>query len=398
MITRPEQHQMNRTLIEILSGLAVIVILASFYHQIGQLRVHNKDVVVLRQMVEEAIADVGSKQEIDEVRRQLLANMETKLGRLEGRLANASATGRTTEKLQRQLEETQREADRFKVEIERDVMRTREIVDAYQEAVQAVERKAEDGLLATRNDIQQLSGRVLPDRHVLTRTMLMPTVQLNGEDTVGSGTIIFSGVNPKTRKIESYVLTSYHVVRNILADSPKSARDGIAITIYRDAGNIEVRGDMITHNRKIDAALMRLRSQEVLPHVAAVSSREESDRVSVWDPICAVGCPLGNDPIPTQGEISSTRNELGGSNYWMINAAAYFGNSGGGVYSTESRELIGVFSKIYTHGLGTATVIPHMGLCTPLPLIREWLEEQEMDWVLNSEKLDAARTVAATPR
>ena len=135
MITRPEQHQMNRTLIEILSGLAVIVILASFYHQIGQLRVHNKDVVVLRQMVEEAIADVGSKQEIDEVRRQLLANMETKLGRLEGRLANASATGRTTEKLQRQLEETQREADRFKVEIERDVMRTREIVDAYQEAV-----------------------------------------------------------------------------------------------------------------------------------------------------------------------------------------------------------------------------------------------------------------------
>ncbi|MDP6929886.1 MAG: hypothetical protein QF412_09325, partial [Planctomycetota bacterium] len=144
---------MNRTLIEILSGLAVIVILASFYHQIGQLRVHNKDVVVLRQMVEEAIADAGSKQETDEVRRQLLANMETKLGRLEGRLANASATGRTTEKLQRQLEETQREADRFKVEIERDVMRTREIVDAYQEAVQAVERKAEDGLLATRNDI-----------------------------------------------------------------------------------------------------------------------------------------------------------------------------------------------------------------------------------------------------
>ena len=30
--------------------------------------------------------------------------------------------------------------------------------------------------------------------------------------------------------------------------------------------------------------------------------------------------------------------------------------------------------------------------------VSEWLEEQEMDWVLNSAKLDTATTVAAAPR
>jgi len=45
--------------------------------------------------------------------------------------------------------------------------------------------------------------------------MLLPTVQLNGDDTVGSGTLVFSAGTRRNDQVESYVLTSFHVVRNI---------------------------------------------------------------------------------------------------------------------------------------------------------------------------------------
>ena len=96
----------------------------------------------------------------------------------------------------------------------------------------------------------------------------------------------------------------------------------------------------------------------------------------VFAPIYAAGCPLGNDPIPTRGEIASVHHEVDGTDYWMISAPTYIGNSGGGVYDEATHELLGIFSKIYTHGNLRPTVVPHMGLVTPLARIYEWLEAE----------------------
>ena len=57
------------------------------------------------------------------------------------------------------------------------------------------------------------------------------------------------------------------------------------------------------------------------------------------------------------------------------NAPTYIGNSGGGIFDAESHELLGIFSKIYTHGNLRPTVVPHMGLVTPLQDIYAWCEE-----------------------
>ena len=130
---------------------------------------------------------------------------------------------------------------------------------------------------------------------------------------------------------------------------------------------------------------------------AVPRSRRDVD-VRVWERVYTVGCPLGNDPIPTRGEISSVKNQLNGTNYWMINAPTYFGNSGGGVYLAESRELVGVFSKIYTHGRGNPIVVPHMGLCTPMDSIYAWLERDGMEFVLEERALAAPELeIAAKP-
>ena len=118
--------------------------------------------------------------------------------------------------------------------------------------------------------------------------------------------------------------------------------------------------------------------------------RELGSEVRVWDQIYAIGCPLGNDPIPTRGAISSIENRLNGTNYWMVNAPTYYGNSGGGIFDAESRALIGVFSKIYTHGRSNPIVIPHMGLCTPITSIYKWLDEQKLAYAIEGHPAGAA--------
>ena len=71
----------------------------------------------------------------------------------------------------------------------------------------------------------------------------------------------------------------------------------------------------------------------------------------------------------------------------MINAPTYFGNSGGGIYRADTHQLIGVFSKIYTHGKGRPVVVPHMGLCTPIDQIYDWLEDNKLSHLLSSESV-----------
>ncbi len=69
-------------------------------------------------------------------------------------------------------------------------------------------------------------------------------------------------------------------------------------------------------------------------------------------------------------------------------------------YATATRELIGVFSKIYTHGKGTPVVVPHMGLCTPIELVYEWLEKEKLDHLLQSScvpRVDLSQ-LAAPPK
>ena len=71
---------------------------------------------------------------------------------------------------------------------------------------------------------------------------------------------------------------------------------------------------------------------------------------------------------------------------WMINAPTYLGNSGGGVFLAGSRRLLGVFSKIYTHGTMRPDVIPHLGLCTPISSVVDWLEETDYRFVTEKPK------------
>jgi S1-C subfamily serine protease len=386
---------MKRTLLEVSAGLAVLVLLASFHHQISHLRQHSEEMRGFRDVVQTTLAKAQTHREIDTVRRDILSRVETKIRDLEVRIAEASQSSEQAKELRSTLEAERAEYTRFKSEILSDVDRTKSLIDTYVDEMRSSTRSAVATIDQTRSDLARVKEELHLDHAALTRTMLAPTVQLNGDDTVGSGTLVWSDVSPKSKQVETYVLTSYHVVRNILADTPSARSDGVRVTVYLSpTEREEVRADMLVFEARIDAALLKLRTDKRFVTLAHSLRRDEIGDVRVWDSVYAVGCPLGNDPIPTHGEISSLRNELNGSNYWMINAPTYFGNSGGGVYHARTRRLVGVFSKIYTHGKGTPVVIPHMGLCTPIDLIHQWLEREKLEWALNGE---ATADVAAAP-
>jgi hypothetical protein len=239
------------------------------------------------------------------------------------------------------------------------------------------------------------------DRHLVVEArdvvrmwseLVGPTVQLAGENSVGSGVLLRSHEVPSAVPGETtyvtYVLTAWHVVRDIVEGDLERP---VPIVIYpEDGSTIRETATLLRHEPTLDAALLMLDSSEPFVFGAALAPRSRLGAVRIFDAIYAVGCPLGNDPIPTPGEIATCHHLVDGLNYWMINAPTYIGNSGGGIFDAESHELLGIFSKIYTHGSLRPTIVPHMGLVTPLASIYDWLDTVGFGQLIPAEPVVAA--------
>lgn len=269
------------------------------------------------------------------------------------------------------------------------------------EAVQAdVKVRLESVEGRIREDLKRLETiqsqtKVSRDIESMRADMLAPIVQLTGDDTVGSGVLLYSQKEPDGKPL-TVVVSSYHVVRNILAESGASKERGIRLNFYASGATVPELADMVAHDEDTDLVLLKVRGGSIYPTAARMLPAANIGRVSVFTSIYAVGCPLGNDPIPTGGEVASLRNQVNNNNYWMINAPTYFGNSGGGVFLAETRELVGVFSKIYTHGSGRPTVIPHMGLATPIDVVTKFLEKNGYGFIVQKPQPGATAVEAGT--
>jgi len=203
--------------------------------------------------------------------------------------------------------------------------------------------------------------------------LMGPAVRLSGGGTVGSAVLLPGEPSPNGWRTR--VLTAWHVVRDIRLGLDEGA--AIPVAVYSEDGSVcEEYARLLCRNVEMDIALLELTSTTARLPEARLASRKTLDAIEVFEPIYAVGCPLGNDPIPTHGELSDPHHDVDGTNHWMISAPTYIGNSGGGIFHAETDELIGIFSKIYTHGTLRPTVVPHMGLAVPLTEIYDWLERE----------------------
>lgn len=246
----------------------------------------------------------------------------------------------------------------------------------------------------TRVQLERFESRVESDTSAQWRSMVAPTVQLAGETTVGSGVLLPSRpVEGDPARFRTLLLTSWHVVRDIRAGSTDAECPIPVILRDQDGRKTDFTASVVAHDVPLDAALLVLDTDRRIDFGAQLPSRARLQAARVFDPVVAVGCPLGNDPIPTEGHLSDLHHEVNGERFWMISAPTYIGNSGGGIYSHGTRELMGIFSKIYTHGAIRPTVIPHMGLVTPLEEFYDWIDGSGKARVI--ETADGAAVVLA---
>lgn len=238
------------------------------------------------------------------------------------------------------------------------------------------------------------------------RCMILPTVQLRGNGTVGSGVLVYSEPQPEVGPGEgstcsTFVLTAYHVVTEVLGDRlDRGIVDEVHVLRPDDPEKTRVfSARLVLSDRKRDLALLRLNTSERFLQTAKWRSRSGLSDIDVFRQAYAVGCPLGNRPLPALGEISSKAKVVGDQTFWMLSAPIYFGNSGGGVFLADTYELIGISSMIYTYGKTNPVVVPHLGLFVPLETIYEWLDSEGYSFLYSKRPIPAERlwTLTAPP-
>ncbi len=246
--------------------------------------------------------------------------------------------------------------------------------DARWREVEGLATRAERMADAANVGVREVEREIEHDPDRLWHDLLGPTVQVSGDETVGTGVILAASQTPNGADPSTYVLTAWHVVRDLFLD-PDAPPPNISITVYSaDKRPRTEFGTLVEHDADLDVALIRLQATQRLDVGARLARREKLAATRVFERIYAVGCPLGNDPIPTFGEIADIHHVVDGQHYWMISAPTYIGNSGGGIFDADTHELLALFTKIYTHGTVRPMVVPHMGLATPLAAVYDWLD------------------------
>jgi len=307
-----------------------------------------------------AVASLESTRELDRRLREAEGNLGAMGAAIEAQSSNLLELEQTQAAFAPGLEKELRERD------ERLLKR----YDALSSMVESARRETEHNQKVVAQLNESLASHA--DLQAMWRELVGPVVQLAGDTSVGSGVLLRS--EPRAEGgYRTRLLTAWHVVRDIQGDPP-DLKLPVPVRIYHENGTTRMeQAKLLVHDPKLDAALLELETPDALEFSARLAPRSRLDGTRIFDGIVAVGCPLGNDPIPTRGEIATCQHEVDGERYWMINAPTYIGNSGGGIFDAETHELMGIFSKIYTHGSLRPTIVPHMGLVTPLTKIYDWL-------------------------
>lgn len=318
--------------------------------------------------------------ELDRVR-TLLARLELRFGALQEELELRAAEFEDRElELGRWRE---RYAENLSQRVE---TRLSEVDRGARERWSSLEAELSAAALLARETEARLSelSPCAPDGATLWKDLMAPTVQLAGEGTVGTGVLLPSEPG-EDGAWSTPLLTAWHVVRDILAEDPGGPQV-VPVRMYESDGSAsDQRARLLRYDPTLDVALLELETTERIDRGARLASRARLASLQTFDPVYAVGCPLGNDPIPTWGSIADAHHEVEGSRYWMVSSPTYIGNSGGGIFDARSHELVGIFSKIYTHGSLRPTVVPHMGLATPLDDVYDWLEAEGIVGLAPSE-------------
>ena len=220
-----------------------------------------------------------------------------------------------------------------------------------------------------------LKSRQNKPSEALHKLVLYTSVQIESKDSIGGGTIV--NVERNSGKFTGYVITAHHVIRK----SIEGKETPIKVKLYGVNGFCETcEAELLCFEKNKDLALIKISTEHEINR-ARMSAKESVESIKVFSKIYTLGCPLGHDPLPTPGHVSSINKKISNQVYWMMSAPTVFGNSGGGVFLEESCELIGVTNMVCTFDNIISTPVYHMSIFLPIKDVYEWLDSINMSHV-----------------
>lgn len=223
---------------------------------------------------------------------------------------------------------------------------------------------------------------------LISQKALEPTVQLDKGENAGAAVIVKREKLSTDSGYRYLVITAFHTLRNFgmnvaamksiersdqSNDQKKSFYQFQGVYPYVDGERQTVhQGDVIAYHKNLDAAFIEFTSDLELS-AASLPHPEVLRTIHLWDEVVLIGCPLGLDPYLTRGEITDLNHVYDGKKFQLVSAPAYYGNSGGGAYLLETGQLIGILSKVYTHGHYKPEAVPHLAVLVPLGEIYAWV-------------------------
>ena len=183
------------------------------------------------------------------------------------------------------------------------------------------------------------------------------------EESSGGGIATGSGILIDK---EGHILTNNHVIEG-----------ASKVEVKLGSSDTEHEAEVVGADPATDVALLK---------VSAPASEERplslgnSAKVSVGDPVVAIGNPFGLDRTVTAGIVSALQRQIQAPNGFSIShviqtdAAINPGNSGGPLINSEG-QVIGINSQIQTGGSGDGNV--GIGFAVPINTAREVVEQIE---------------------
>ena len=221
------------------------------------------------------------------------------------------------------------------------------------------------GTCPTNRTLIQIGGSAMDAKAIAS--LVTPTVvSISVSASAGSGT--GSGSIYKSSASGSYIVTNNHVIED--------AATGGTIKVEFTNGD-QVSATIVGRDPMYDIAVLFIKTGN-LPTIAI----GDSSKVSVGDPVLAIGSPLGLASTVTSGIISAlnrpvTTGNVGSESYVnaiQTDAAINPGNSGGALVDAKGR-IIGVNSAIATLSSGGVGGSIGLGFSIPINEAKRVIDE-----------------------
>jgi S1-C subfamily serine protease len=221
------------------------------------------------------------------------------------------------------------------------------------------------GTCPTNRTLIQIGGPAMNAKAIaslVTPTVVSISVSAAAGSGTGSGSIYKSAANG------SFIITNNHVIEDAVTNG--------TIKVEFTNGD-QVNATIVGRDPMYDIAVLQIKTGN-LPTIAI----GDSSKVSVGDPVLAIGSPLGLASTVTSGIISAlnrpvTAGTAGSESYVnaiQTDAAINPGNSGGALVDAQGR-IIGVNSAIATLSSGGVSGSIGLGFSIPINEAKRVIDE-----------------------